>query len=133
MYIESRVKRSALMIVVAIASFVAVAYNGFDYLIFQDNIQATYRTNEINKEVDQVLVIETRELFRLDDFGSAYSIMANNILSTNNYAVWAVKDESRIPIKTAQWLILDTCEVRLSDESEFRPGTVTVMVRTLGD
>lgn len=121
------------MIVVAIASFVAVAYNGFDYLIFPDKIQATYRTDEINKEVDQVLAIEARELFRLDDFESAYSIMADKILSTDNYAVWAVKDEARIPIKTTQWLILDTCEVRLSDESEFKPGTVTVMVRCLGD
>lgn len=133
MYIEKRIKRSALMIVVAIAAFFAVAYNSFDGLIFPDNIQATYRVNDIDKEIDQVLTIETRELFWLDDFGSTYSIMADKILSTDNYAVWAIKDEARIPIKANQWLILDTCEVRLSDESEFRPGTITVLVRTLGN
>jgi hypothetical protein len=121
------------MIVVATASFIAVAYNSFDGLNFPNKIQATYRVDEINKEVDQVLIIETRELFRLDDLGSAYSIRADNILSTDNYAVWAVKDGESIPIKTTQWLILDTCEVRLSDESEFKPGTVTVLVRNLGD
>ena len=133
MYIESRVKRSALVIVVVIATFIAVAYNGIGEAIFPDKIQTTYRADEINREVDQVLIIEFGKMLRLDDFGSSYSVMAHKALATDNYTVWAIKNDQQIPIKTAQWLILDTCEVRLSDESEFKPGTVTLIVRTLGD